>query len=378
MKFSLRLAVFAAAVLTALSLGGCLKIRPIEKPKDPADVDLAVDPVPDVPPETEPPAPLPPEEITIDEELLADAVALGIAGNGENYIEEADGLWNVIGWYAALNARISDADGPWLSDGTCDALVSILRPDEDPLPIPERWMSGGTSRQTREGRSGILFSDYETLLNETLGIWREISQTEEGGTRIVAVTDHLEDRTERFLVYVAFDGPEDAELGRMVYLTMTEPIVEKELNFTLEEVREQNKISKLLTAYSCVTVDMSDEYGKAYQSFWLKDGERVYYEVGETEWQDEEGNPSIHHSENGSYRGISFNTYFAAEPMAYLWVTAKPEDHTDGDYYENYISDGVLPRRLPQGKRPDTRFLPQRRRHFRRDGKLSAGAGPRV
>ena len=53
---------------------------------------------------------------------------------------------------------------------------------------------------------------------------------------------------------------------------------------------------------------MSDEFGTAYQSFWLRDGDRVFYEADETEWTDEEGNPYIHHSESGSYRGISFNT----------------------------------------------------------------------
>ena len=140
MKHSARFSALAAVLLfAALSFGGCFKIRPIQKPED----SLPVDPVPAAPAETEPPETepaetVPPEEITVDEDVLASAVALGIAGNGEHYIEEADGLWNVIGWYAALNARVSDADAePWLSDGTCGALTAILFPDADPIPIPD-------------------------------------------------------------------------------------------------------------------------------------------------------------------------------------------------------------------------------------------------
>ena len=92
-------------------------------------------------------------------------------------------------------------------------------------------------KETRDGVAGIAFPAYDAILSETLGVWRELSQTVEDGTRIVAVTDHLEEGIERFLVYVAFDGPEDAKLRKMVYLVMTDPIVEKELNFTLEDVR---------------------------------------------------------------------------------------------------------------------------------------------
>ena len=344
-----RIAFAAAVLLFLLPLGGCFRIRPIQKPEDPvtpepvpvSPAETEPDPTPVPPEETEPePEPLPPEEITIDEALLANAVALGIAGNGAQYIEEPDGLWNVIGWYAALTGRVGGTEA-WLSEGTCERLVSILRPAGDPIPIPERWLSGGISREVRGGRPGILFADYETLLGETLGIWRELSQTEENGTRVVTVTDHLEDGTETFQVYTAFETDPNDGISKLVYLFLTDPIREQELNFTLDMVREQNRISNLLSIYSSVTVDMSDEYGTSYQCFWLKDGERVFYEVDETVWEDGEGNPASMHSESGDFRGISFNTYLAAEPTAYLWVTASPEDHTNAEYFENFISSYI-------------------------------------
>ena len=328
--------ISAALVLT---FGGCLKIERIDRLEEPA----VIDPIPGVSPETvsignDSPEPPLPEVITVDEKLLADAVALGIAGNGERYIDEADGLWNVIGWYAALRARtVGEDEDPWLSSGTCDALCSILRPDKEPIPIPERWMSAGTSRETRDGVAGILFSAYETLLDNTLGVWREISQTEEGGTRVVSVTDHLDGGTETFLVYAAFAEDPTDRRTKLVYLVMTDPIRTPELSFTLADVREQNRIPNLLSVYSCVTLDMSDEFGTAYQSFWQKDGGTVFYEVDEAEWEDGEGNPLIHHTENGHYRGVSFNNYPFGEPMALVWVTAAPEDHAEEAYYENYI-----------------------------------------
>ena len=120
------------------------------------------------------------------------------------------------------------------------------------------------------------------MLGETLGIWRELSQTEEDGTRVVTVTDHLEDGTETFQVYTAFETDPNDGIAKLVYLFLTDPIREQELNFTLDMVREQNRISALLSTYSSVTVDMSDEYGTSYQCFWLKDEERVFYEVDET------------------------------------------------------------------------------------------------
>ena len=349
MKPCIRFPALAAAVLlAALFFGGCLKIRPISAPADPGISDptpaapsetdpTETEPTETEPPETEPAETLPPEEITIDEELLANAVALGIAGNDEHYIEEPEGLWNVIGWYAALTARVKDAE-PWLSDGTAEALEAILRPDEDPVPIPEGWLSGGISRETRDGRPGILFSEYETLLGETLGIWRELSQTEEDGTRIVTVTDHPEGGTETFFVYVAIAEDPNDNQRKMVYLVMTDPIRMPVLTFTLADVRERNRISKLLAAYSCVTVDMSDEFGTAYQAFWLRDGERVYYEIDETDWEDAEGNPVVYRSEFGNYRGVSFNTNLTAEPTVYLRITAKPADRADEEYYENYLT----------------------------------------
>ena len=194
----------------------------------------------------------------MDEKLPADAVALAIAGSGERYLEEADGLWYAIGWYAALIGRVSGTR-PRLSEDVCGALASIPHPEGDPPPHPESRLNDGISREPRDGRSSF-FPGYEKLLSETPGVWRELSRTEEDGTSIVAVTDHLEDRTGRFLVCAAFAAAPGEGLPGLVYLTMTEPSEEKEPDFTPDETRDKSGTYALTMEYGEDFTPFAAEY----------------------------------------------------------------------------------------------------------------------
>ncbi|MBO6053240.1 MAG: hypothetical protein J6Q17_05845, partial [Clostridia bacterium] len=141
----------AAALLAALfllsALSGCFKIHKIDGPASPDPAETLADPASD-PAESpdgisvgskpgktdanEPaePAPEPepePEPVSLNYELLEDAIAIGLIGNGAEYLHDENGLWHVIGIYAALLARIGDRQmGAWLSDRECDALSAIL------------------------------------------------------------------------------------------------------------------------------------------------------------------------------------------------------------------------------------------------------------
>ncbi|MCR4905154.1 MAG: hypothetical protein K6A33_03655, partial [Clostridiales bacterium] len=335
-----------AVLLTAFALSGCFKIQKIDgTPSDPI-----LDPPP---PENTPadgievlgkptgvaepaPEPIP---VSIDYELLESALAIGLTGNGKDYLYDENGLWHVVGLYAALVGRVTEST-PWLSDAACDALAHTLLPDEDPPGIPDAWFSdGGLVREDRNRVPGVSFPSYQEFLDSMLGVWRELRRPDDpDAPYAVEVVDHLEDGEAHTFVYIAFaEDPEDG-LTKLVYLEIGDTLREGgSLDFTLGDVLEGNRLSNLLKAYDCVTLNASDLYGTDAECVWLRNGERVYYEVVEITMDDDDGGePLVFHSENGIYRGLGFNTYLMAEPMISVWVTADPQE--EEDYTETLIT----------------------------------------
>ena len=248
----------AALLLTALLLSssGCLHLARIpDSPEtetavpetkspetsapetNPPETDKAGTdaPVPEMPEtektETEPVSPDP-----VDEERLSMALALALVGWGEDYLNDPNGLWSVIGYYAALTALNESPEAvPWLSDATAQYIAGVLRAGEDPLPEP-RWLDDGDSakKEAREGVPGIVFPGYRTMVASTLGVWRSLSVSLEGGTYIVTVEDHLDDGLRTCLVYAAFadTGMEEGTVRAMPYLMITDFITPEGLPVT--------------------------------------------------------------------------------------------------------------------------------------------------
>ena len=121
-------ALLAALLLAASALSGCFKIQKIDNGTPDPISDPIADPAPPDAPETEAPD-VKPAPVTIDYELLESALAIGLTGNGESYLRDPNGLWHVVGLYAALVGR-TESRTPWLSDAACDALVRCLLPDD--------------------------------------------------------------------------------------------------------------------------------------------------------------------------------------------------------------------------------------------------------
>ena len=210
-RISCILSLLLAAAAIFLPAGGCIrKIGPA------AGTDM---------PETSP-APVSETAETVDEEVLSEALALALVGWGTDYLNDPNGLWSVIGYYAALTARMRDPDErPWISARTADCIASVLRLGEDPLPEPS-WLDGGESakKENKNGVSGIAFPGYGETVSSMLGIWRALHTENDNGTWIVTVEDHLDDGVRTCLVYAAF---EDAYVGEskvrgMPYLYITE------------------------------------------------------------------------------------------------------------------------------------------------------------
>lgn len=331
-------ALLAAILLAASALSGCFKIQKIDSGTPDPISDPIADPAPPDAPETEAPD-VKPAPVAIDYELLESALAIGLTGNGESYLRDPNGLWHVVGLYAALVGR-TESRTPWLSDAACDALVRCLLPDEDPDGIPDAWFSdGGVVREERDGIPGVSFPSYEEFLNGMLGVWRELRRPEEeDAPYAVEVIDHLEDGEYHTYAYIAFQQDPGDGQTKLVYLVIGDTLREGgTLNFTLGEVLEQNKMSNLLRYFDAVTLHTSDLYGTSAECVWLRDGDPVYYETVDLSMDDEEsGEPMVFHSESGSYRGLGFNTYLMAEPLINVWVTAEPRE-TD-EYSETLIT----------------------------------------
>ena len=238
----------AVLLLTALLLSsaGCLHL---EQVTDSAETETTAapgqDPAPETdPPEAEPepaaPATDPAEPFLPDKDVLSEALAMALVGWGTDHLNDPGGLWSVIGYYAALSARMEAPDAvPWISDSDCETLCTVLqsqlRSGEDPLPRPDWLGKEGAEAETRNGADGWRFDDYARMVDETLGVWRALDLTVESGTRIVAVEDHLDDGVRTCLLYAAFQTPPDAgenDPEPLVYLMLTDFITPEGLPFT--------------------------------------------------------------------------------------------------------------------------------------------------
>ena len=253
-SFRLRALSLLLAAVMLLSCG-CFRIQRIPL----NEIDPGGEPgpaFPDPEPEPEPES----EPDPIDETLLSESLALCLVGWGKDYLDDANGLWGVIGYYAALTGRINQT-APWLSDSTADALRRMLRPGEEPLDLPTAWFGDGSvERLSVDGHNGLSFPAFSSLLDATLGIWREIGTESTGAASYtVTVTDHLDDGTvRRCFVYTAFDGPSEAERG-LVYLFLSDfsavtagdgrdpaEIAAEQGIPTYEELRSTNTVMNLL------------------------------------------------------------------------------------------------------------------------------------
>jgi hypothetical protein len=205
----------------------------------------------------------------VDEALLSEALALALVGWGKEYLDDPNGLWSVIGYYAALTARTEAPDASsWISEDAAQRIASILRPGEDSLPEPA-WLDDGESagKEARGGVPGIAFPGYDDMLSSTLGVWRALSaeknpDAQTDGNYIVTVEDHLDEGVRTCLVYTAF---EDSMMGEstvrgMPYLFITDfhwteggpsadPGEEELPPVDWEHLREANGVETLLFRY---------------------------------------------------------------------------------------------------------------------------------
>ncbi len=126
------------------------------------------------------------------------------------------------------------------------------------------------------------------------------------------------------------DGPEEPGPGSAPAF---------ELNFTLENVYEQNLISNLLRWHDSVTFRQDVNGYPHLESFWLRDGDRVMISMNSGTYED----GTTYEARSGSYRGFDFYDEDEGAVTAGKWVTA--EELVTEDWIDTYIAE-YLPARL--------------------------------
>lgn len=338
-----------ASLLSALLLAssGCIRFEQI--PDAPSTETAVSDPAPgngendptDKPSGTQDVKPFEP-----DFETVSEALALALTGWGTDYLNDPNGLWSVVGYYAALSARKTGTDAdPWISRSDADALCALLRPDGEPLADPV-WLNDGDSAlsETKDGVDGLRFVGYEKMLDNTLGVWRALFVSQEDGTYIVRVEDHLDDGAQSCLLYAAFQGPSETDLPPLVYLVLTDPVpLEGTLadRLTYENLIEANRVETLLFRYVGVKAEET-----SYFDTDLTLNSTTHYLV------DDPGIMSVTNGETrdgaGSYDSYTNYTFWDGQNALYGSVDGRgvsasvfvdPEDVTDhfpGDSVYSY------------------------------------------
>lgn len=286
-RISRALALLLALLLAASS--GCMRIERIDGGTETTDPSPETVPVTDPAihsPETAAPEPAPePEPVQPflpDEEILSEALAMTLVGWGQDHLEDPNGLWSAVGYYAALRARRTAPDEPaWIAEADAEVICSVLRPGEEPLPRPKWVGMEGATAEEKDGVSGFLFDGYAEMVDETLGVWRALSAEHSGSTWIIGVEDHLDDGVRRCILYAAFQNSPDADPNDpppLVYLFLTDFTWDEEEPGTGTDGAESDAedFAERLTWENLVQANSVERLVMTYGGFRIR--ETSYYE----------------------------------------------------------------------------------------------------
>ncbi len=112
------------------------------------------------------------------------------------------------------------------------------------------------------------------------------------------------------------------------------PVTVIPVNFTPEDLVAQNQVSNLLRWHESVLVRRQFDGGSETQSFWTRDGDRVFVDVS-----DYDDGENTYHSVSGSYRGFDFTAPSGEPVTATKWVTAS--EHTYDAWIDALVTDQI-------------------------------------
>ena len=105
------------------------------------------------------------------------------------------------------------------------------------------------------------------------------------------------------------------------------------VNFAYDDLLAQNQIPNLLSRYESVTITRTYDSGSTTESFWLRDGDRVLYDI--SVYDDGE---TAYSSEGGSDRGFDFTAPSGEPVTATKWATSAAGSSTRRSWANTAIS----------------------------------------
>ena len=269
-----------------------------------------------------------------EDEIETQAFCVALAAHLNDYYGgEPDTLllWDAAGWYAAREARINGTR--LITDAEIRDFLSSIGYIGCPV-LPEAW-------ETYEivipvtGAGNSLYYDFQqhkTMFDAMIGITSEISiDVKDEHTVESAVTVHYPDHQFTVPFSLSFDENPDASSAFRYRLSGMERLpspvhMDEILNFTWEELREENKLSTILKW--CPSVRFSNpDYNDDSGSWLFRDGDSIVF--------------SIPYGENisGTYRNYSFDTLAFPDGKIRASVGAVSDDPAGSAYHEFFLLD---------------------------------------
>lgn len=271
--------------------------------------------------------------VTEDEiETQAFCVALAAQLN-DYYGGEPDTLllWDAAGWYAAREYRINGTR--LISDSVIRDFLASIGYIGCPV-LPEAW-------ETYEivipvtGAGNSLYYDFQqhkTMFDAMIGITSELSiSMTDTHTAESAVTVHYPDHQFTVPFSLSFAQNPDSSSAFRYRLSGIERLpypvhMDETLNFTWEELREENRLSTILQW--CPSVRFSNPgYNDDSVSWLFRDGDSIVF--------------SIPYGENisGTYRNYSFDTLAFSDGKIRASIGAISDDPAGSAYHESFLLD---------------------------------------
>ena len=275
------------------------------------------------------------EDYSVSEyEIETQAFCLALAAHLNDYYGGEPStllLWDAAGWYAARETRISGIR--LISDAEIrDFLASIGYPGYPVLP--EAWEAYEIVIPVRGAGNSLYydFQQHKTMFDAMIGITSEISICmKDAHTAEAAVTVHYPDHQFTVPFRLSFvENPDTSSAFRYRFSgieRLPSPVhMDETLNFTWEELREENRLSTILKW--CPSVRFSNPgYNDDSVSWLFRDGDSIVF--------------SIPYGENisGTYRNYSFDTIAFPDGKTRASIGAISDDPAESAYHESFLLD---------------------------------------
>ena len=272
--------------------------------------------------------PIPEDEIATQAFCVALAAQLNDYYGGE---PNALLLWDAAGWYAAREARISGTQ--LVSASVINDFLASLGYMGYPA-LPASWEAYGIVVPVTGAGNSLYydFQQHKTMFEAMLGITTEVSVEIVGDNTVdTAVTVHYPEYQHTMPFRLSFAENPDPNSAFPYALTGMERLpspvhMDEALNFTWDELREENSLSSILRWCSSVRFT-NPGYNDDSVSWLFKHNDSIVFLIPYGDYL------------SGTYRNYSFDTVTFPDGKIRASIGAVTDDPAKGAYHETFLQD---------------------------------------